>query len=871
MKPPRFATRLLHCFCPPHRVEEMEGDLDELFQQRIVEVGLGQARSRYVRDVLSLLRPSLLKRQPNRYPKPFLFRPAMLRNYFTIAFRSLWKNKASTFINLFGLTVGLSSCLLIALYIQHELSFDTFQPKGDRIARVIMEYNFDGSPEPKRGNFTSTKVAPVFARTFPEVESAVRMTDRDVIIRHRNGLVTEPNFMFADSTFFQIFSSKLLQGNPHRALDGPHKVVLTESAARKYFGDKDPMGKVLITGTDTTLYEVTGVMADYPTNSQLKFDFLASFSSLGVNQEETYFEANYTTYLLLKDARAFEPLQAKITPFMQKEMAGSGASVNFLLEPFDKIHLYSEYAGFVPNTSITYIYILAGVAGLILIIVCFTYINLSTARSIERAREVGVRKVVGAARPQLFWQFIGESGLLYWIAILLSLGIAVLALPGFNTLTEKQLSIRDLFSPSFLLLALLITVVVTLLAGSYPALVLTGFQPTKVLKGAFRNTDAGKWIQQGLIVFQFAIAMLLIVSTFIVQQQLHFIQHKKLGYNRDHVLVLPMNQKMLANLDVIKQELKVNPAVVNVSGCVSTPVSIVGGYNMRTATMAEKQQIGVTASPVDEDYLKTTGLQLIAGQDLTKQDIKDVASDKPEERTYHFILNESAARQLGWTPEQAINKKMFMGSRVGFVRGVINDFHFESMRTAIKPVVLFPEIRYRQLLVNVSGYDVPGTIAFIEGKWKSLVPYIPFEYRFLDDDYEKLYRTELQLGKVMNLFTSLSIILACLGLFGLTSYIVQQRIKEIGIRKVLGASLLNIVGLLSGNFTKLVLIAVVVAMPIAYVLMDKWLQGFVYRIDMEWWMFVLAGLLAIGIALLTVSFQTIKAALMNPVKSLRSE
>ena len=511
------------------------------------------------------------------------------------------------------------------------------------------------------------------------------------------------------------------------------------------------------------------------------------------------------------------------TRCMKKEMAGSGMYINFLPELFLAVHLHSDYDGFVPNTSITYLYILLAVALLILVIVCFTYINLNTAQSMQRAREVGVRKVAGARRPQLFWQFMSESGLLCVTALLLSFIIAVVSLPFFNNLTDKQLPVQALFSPAFICPAVLTTLVVSLLAGSYPALVLSGFQPVKVLKGVFKNTGSGRRLQQSLTVFQFVISIALIAATVIIQKQLYFIQHKKLGYDRDHILVLPMSQKMNDNLSVIKQELKANPDIISVSRCVSTPVSIGGGYNMRSATMSDKEQIAVTANPwIDEDYIKTTGLQLVAGQSLTEQDITDVDASKQREPVYHFVLNESAARQLGWTSEQAIGKKMFLdASRPGFVKGVIRDFHFESLQTAIKPLVLFPELRGRQLLVKVSGQKLPETISFVEAKWKQLVPYTPFEYRFLDDDYTKLYRSEHQLGNVMNLFAAIAILLACFGLFGLSSYAVQQRTKEIGVRKVLGASVLNLWKLLSEDFVFLVLIAFFIATPIAYYFLNK--------------------------------------------------
>ena len=794
----------------------------------------------------------------------------MIRNNLKVTIRSLWKNKVASSINIFGLTVGLSSCLLISLYIQHEASFDSFQKNGKRIARIIMEYAFDGSPETKRGNFTSTKVAPEFSRVFPEVEYGIRMDNEDMIVNHRDNLVTEPYFLFADSTFFKIFSADLIQGNPLEALNGPFKVVLTESTARKYFENENPVGKILLTGTDEIPYEVTGVIRDYPSNSQIRFDFLASFSSKGENQEVTYWDANFTTYLLLKDDHAFAPLQEKVTNFMKKEMKDSGASINFLLEPFDKIHLHSEYTGFVPNTSITYLYILSGVALLILVIVSFTYINLSTARSVERAREVGIRKSIGAAKMQLFWQFMSESVIICLIAVTISFFFIFLILPYFNRLVEKELPFTALFSFSFIALSFLVTIVVSFLAGSYPAIILSGFQPVKVLKGITR-TDAGKWIQPSLIVFQFAISIFLVVATLIIQSQLHFIQHKSLGYDRDHVVVLPMEKKILDNLSVIKQELKTNPAIISVSRCVSTPVKIPGGYNMRSDQMPENEQHSVTATPIDEDYIKTTGLEIIAGSDLTEQDSKDVAHEDRKDNIYHFILNESAAEDLGWSPEEAVGKKMFMGDREGFVRGVVRDFHFESMHKSIKPLVLFTEIRGRNLLVKINGKNLPETISFLENKWKELVPFVPFEYHFLDDDYDALYKSELQLGTVMNLFSGIAIVLACLGLFGLSTFVVQQRIKEIGIRKILGASLTNIVGLLSGKFTLLVMVAIAIASPLAYLLMTQWLQGFAYRVEITVWTFAIAALSALAIAFLTVSVQSIKAALTNPAQTLKSE
>ena len=798
----------------------------------------------------------------------------MFRNFFITAWRNLWKNKTFSAINIFGLTIGLTCCLLIALYIQHELSYDDFEINGNRIARVIMEYNFAGSSAGNKGNYTSVRVASVFKRTFPEVESAVKMKEYERVIRHQDKLINEKNFMYADSTFFDIFSFKLLHGDVHKVLAAPHNVVLTQSAAKKYFGNENPVGKALQVGNDSVLYQITGVVQDCPSNSQIKFDFLASFSSLGLtpDYENTYWDANYTTFLLLKNENSISQLQAKLPAFMKKEMEGQAATINFYLEPFNKIHLYSPYDGFEPNNSITYIYILAAVALLILVIACFTYINLSTARSLERAKEVGVRKVIGAGRKQLFWQFIGESLLLCGIAVIISLIAAAILLPSFNELTGKQLQLASLFSLPFISFSFSIAICVSLIAGSYPALILTRFQPVKVLKGSFKNTGSGQLLRRALIVFQFIISVFLIVSTFIIQKQLYFIEHKKLGYDREHVLVLTMDDKMLANLDLIKNEFKSNPDVLSVSRCVRSPVEGGGGYNMRSATMPEDQQIAVTANPVDEDFVKTVGLEIIAGSSFTQQDIKDVSNDDRTKNLYHFILNESAAKQLGWTPQQAVGKKMFLdNSRPGYVAGVVKDFNFESLHNPIKPFVLFPEIRGRELLIKLSGQHLQQTISFIESKWKKLVPHRPFEFRFMDDDYNKLYNAEIRLGTVMDLFAGIAILLACLGLFGLSSYAAQQKTKEIGIRKVLGASVSNIVIALSKDFIQLTLVAIVIAFPAAWWATTKWLQDFSYRTNIKWSTYVITALITILLTILTVSFKAIKAAITNPVKSLRTE
>lgn len=803
----------------------------------------------------------------------------MLRNWFITALRGFRKNKMAAVINILGLTVGLSSCLLIALFIRHELSYDDFEVNGPRIVRVIMEYRFNGGGEVERGNFTSTKVATTFQRVFPEIEAAVRMRDPDEIVRYGEKLFNERRFMYADSSFFTIFSMPLLRGDVRSALSGPGKVVLTQSTARRYFGDIDPIGKVLRVGADSSNYEVTGVMADPPSNSQIKFDLLASFSSLYENQDDTYWDANYTTYLLLRDPSDLKPLQAKVTAFMQKEMKSYGAFINFQLEPFMRVHLYSEYSGFEPGTSIVYIYILAGVVLLILLIAGSTYINLSTARSVDRAREVGIRKVVGAGKGQLFWQFIGESLVLCLVAVGLSLVVVVAVLPAFDRLAERELSWRLVLSPMFLGLAIGVAVVVGLLAGSYPALVLSRFHPVKVLKGAFRSTSSGRGLRQSLIVFQFIISVFLIVATIMMRQQLSYIRDRDLGYDRTHVVQISMDASLMDKVAYIKTELKRSPDVLDVSVSRSSPVNIFGGYNMRNTLMPPDRQLAVYGNPVDEDYIATTGLKLVAGQGISHQDMLNAdpisasgGKDTVTQRNYAFVLNETAARELGWSPQEAVGKRMFMdGSRPGFVRGVVKDFNFQSLHVPIKGLILFPALRGGGVLVRITGEHLPQTLDFLRTTWKRVAPAVPFECHFLDEDYNKLYASEQRLGTVMDLFSGIAIVLACLGLFGLSSYSAKQRVREIGIRKVLGAPVAGLVVLLAGGFVRLALIAMLIAMPLAAWVMHGWLQDFVYRTTMAWWIFMIAGVVVITLTLATVSIQAVRTAMLNPVRNLKEE
>ena len=798
----------------------------------------------------------------------------MLINYIRLAWRNLAKHRFFSLINAVGLTVSLASCLLMALFIRHELSFDRFQANGDRIVRMIMGYRM-GEGGMQEGDFTSAKVLPRFKEVFPEVESGTRIAKASPVIKLGDKLFEESRFLYVDSSFFTVFPSFDLQrGDPAQVLNGPKKMVITETTARRYFGQEDPVGKQLVVGSLLLPFEVTGVVADCPQNSQIQFDFLASFASLAPYMDRTYWNANYTTYLLLRKPSDIAGLQQKIPAFMDRETADYGeTTIRFTLEPYLKIHLYSAFDAIVPNSNIRYVYIVSAIALLLLLIACFTYINLSTAKAMDRAREVGIRKVSGARRPQLFWQFIGESGVLVMLSMFAAVILARLSLPYFNQLSGRHIAPGTLADPVFLAVLFLAVLIIAFLAGSYPAMILSGYQPVRVLKGRFSQGGEGQWLRKSLLVFQFAIAIFLVIATLVINQQMRFIRSKELGFNRDHVVVVKADRIINEKAEAVKSSLKQVTGVEAVSMAYETPVQIRGGYSMRRADMPAGKDMNVMANPVDENYLAVHGLRVLAGTPLTKQDVEDVRRvDGKEDYSYQFILNESAARDLGWTPQQAIGQKMFLGDdRPGEVKAVIQDFHFESLREPVSGLVLFPDTWANTVMVKVDGRSLSTTLAGMKSVWQTLAPHRPFDPHFLDEQFESLYQSEARMSKVLTSFSLIAILLSCLGLIGLSTYAVQQRIREIGIRKVMGASLRGLIGLLSTSFLKLIALAFLVSAPLGAWIMHLWLQDFSYRIDLQWWMFAIAALIVLAAALGSIGWQVIRAARVNPVKSLRSE
>ena len=799
----------------------------------------------------------------------------MFKNYFKIAFRNLLKNKLFSTIKLTGLTVGLTACLLICLYIQHELSFDSFHENGDRIVRVTMEYGEGGEVE-KNINVTGNKVAPSFREDFPEVESAVRVISYETVVRYNHLLFEEKNFYYADSTFFDVFTFPLLEGNPKTALNAPHKVVITTKMAEKYFGKTSPLGKELNIGKETK-YVVSGVMNPAPATSQLQPDFIGSFVSLRDARPEraTWWSANYASFLLLHPHVNLPALNGKILPYMTSHAEETGMSgdeyLTFHLEPFRDVHLKSETPGnFVPNGDSRYIYLLGFVAILILLIGSTTYINLTTAQSTTRAKEIGIQKVLGINRTQLFGQHISEAMTFTGIAFIFSIVLAVFLLPLFNRLIGGELSSSPLFHPIALQVMLAFGVLISFLTGAYPALVVSKFKPAKVLKGNFKTSSKGTWLYKSLVVLQFGISVLLIICTVVLQKQLGFIQQKKLGYDKDRVIALPADQEIIKKLDAIKSEFLQNNQVKSLSLAYETPVHIEGGYGISKSAEAENGK-PVSAIPVDEDFIKTLNIQIVAGSDLSRIDVETVRRmERREDSTsaLQILINESQCASFGWSPEEAINQYVNFQQRAQ-IKGVFKDFHFASLHEPIGNLVIFPSTWGRTLLVKLDDHDLASSLSFLEDKWGQLAAHRPFSYHFLDEEFEQMYGSEKQTAQVVTTFSLLAIFLACLGLFGIATYMIMQRTKEIGIRKVLGASIGSVVFLLSKSFLKLVGIGLLLAIPISWYLMTNWLQDFTYRINIEWWMFALPGVLAIGIAFLTLSVQSFRIALANPTESLK--
>ena len=791
----------------------------------------------------------------------------MFKNYILTAYRNSLKNKLYAGINILGLAIGIICCLFIVLYVQHERSYDQFHQKKDRIFKVYRTSDRDGIGEIGP---VSAPYAEALANDFPEeVEAAVRVMPRQGLITYGEKAFTGDNISFVGRDFLKVFTFPLVQGDPATALNEPSSVVLTEEMAKKYFGDQDPIGQTLEYENEYPLV-VTGVLAPIPETSHIKFDFLTSVHRF--EQEEWFsgwWNNNMMTYVLLAEGAEEKAVEAQFPAFMEKYMGDDferlGLRLGLTLKPMTDVYFANdtEFDVWVEHGNQSMIYIFLAIALFILLIACINFMNLATARAARRSAEVGVRKTLGASRSDLIYQFFGESFLTTFVAVLLTIVLISVLLPAFNQFAEVNLTLPT--NVGFPLLLLGVVVGVGLLAGSYPALFLSAFVPVKALKGGLKVGRKGESMRKGLVIFQFVISIVLIIAVMVVNQQMRYVQDQRLGFDKEQVILLEVdNDEIYNQQQSFKDQLRQNTRITNVSVMSGEP----GGFHDMYAFNVESKEEEVVMSTVftDADYVATLGLTMIAGRNFSPQFSTDTLET--------IILNETAVRELEWSPEGALGKEIvnpFSDSIPRRVVGVVKDYHFASLHHEIDPLAIMMGDDSRMIAIKTTAGNMAPVIDLVSDTWSSIVSQHPFSFTFLDESYDQLYRAEQKQGQIFTLFAGIAIFVACLGLFGLVTFVAEQRIKEIGVRKVLGASVLQLVHLLTNDFATLVVIALVIASPIAYYIMQQWLADFAYRETIPWWTFVLAGLVATLIAMLTVSFQSVKAAVRNPVDALRSE
>lgn len=818
----------------------------------------------------------------------------MIKNYFTIALRNLAKHRFYTFINVAGLAIGIAACLVIVLFVISELSFDKHHEKADRIYRVNSEILFGESHYNLA--LVSAPMAETMIQDYPEVESAVRFRSRGSYLVKKNETgenIKEFDVIWADSTFFRIFTVPMLKGNPANALADPNSVCISQKIANKFFPGEDALGQTLIMD-NTYSVKVTGVFADMPESGHFKFDILISMSGLEEAKSSTYLSNNFNTYVLLREGADVHDLEKKFPAFLEKyigpqaaqalggdfsmeKFKAAGNKFEYTLIPITDIHLHSDLTGDLrPNGNISYIYLFSAIALFTLMIACINFMNLSTARSSNRAKEVGVRKVMGSLRSHLVRQFLTESILLSVFSFVLALGLAYMFLPIFNSLSQKDL-VLPWASANFYWILLAASLFVGILAGLYPSFFLSAFKPVNVLKGNVALGMKSGIIRSSLVVFQFVISIFLVIGTITINRQLNFIQTKKIGFEKDQVIIIHDVYALRKNAQAFKEEVLKNSFIQ--SGTLSGFLPVDSWRSDNTywpegGPLTEETMVGLQSWDVDYDYVKTLGMKIKEGRYFSP--------DFPSDSTA-IVINESGAKQFGLLPDPIGKRIVNYGSnnpdgspdknslQTWTVVGVVEDFHFESLKENISALAFFLNKSNGSATFRFEAKNTQDVIQSIEKTWKTLAPGQPFEYSFLDQDFADMYKNEQRLGETFGIFASLAIIIACLGLFALTSFTAEQRTKEIGIRKVLGASVGSIVFLLSREFGKLILIAFVIAAPLSWYAIDWWLKGYMFKVEVGVFVYLGAGLISFLIAWFTMSFQSFRAASSNPVKALRSE
>lgn len=797
----------------------------------------------------------------------------MIRNYFLTTLRNLKKHFSYSLINIFGLGLGISISLLLALWIRHEVSYDSFHTNADHIYRVSMEMSFGG--QSAKYSISPTALLPELEKNFPEVISGVRLYNpasfNPYIVKKDDNLFEEKQFYFADSTFFDVLTYPLLKGNPKTALTKPNSVVLTESMVKKYFGQEDPIGQTLLINGNKE-YTVTGITKDAPGNSYLNFDFIGSFSSLNASKEEQWWSANYQTFALLDKNADLNALEQKTNKLVKEalvnEITSPGDYVRYNWTNIKDIHLRSEAsAEMEPVGNIQYVYLFAAIAFLILLIACINYINLATARATFRAKEVGVRKVVGASKQQLIAQFISESVVITFCALVFAFLLAQLLLPLFNTLTGKHFTYTTLTEPIFLASVIGTSLILALLSGAYPAFAITSFKSVNILKGNFRNSSSGIWLRKGLVVFQFCVTLILIIGTLAIAQQIFYIQHKNLGYDRENTIIIPLDRQTEKVYSSLKSEFIRSGRVAVMGRGTESPVEITGGYSL---SLQESQvpPLSITALSADEDFIPSLGMEIVSGRNFNENDIQNFYKDT----TYAFMVNESALSNLLLNKDEALGKHVSLNGRNGEIVGVVKDFHFTSLHMPIGPLAIFsgPD-EYNFAFVKLNPGSLSETLKELKSISNSVAPHRPFSYEFMDQQFNALYNSDQRMARLFEIFSTLAIVIACLGLLGLVSFSATQKTKEIGIRKVMGASSGNIILLITNEYTRLILLSILIAVPISLYAIKQILSSFAYKTTLSPISIALAVLSCVLIAFFTASYQALKAATINPTKTLRNE
>lgn len=866
--PPKIAGWIIRNTARYEENFAIRGDFDEEFHEIARTKGTFCARLWFWRQCLRSL-PVFIK-------DSIYWRFIMLKNYLKIAFRSLKKHKGYSFINISGLAIGMAVCMLIFMWILNELSFDRFHEKADRICRITMDIEMGTT---LHAPVSLTATGPALVEDFPEVITAARIDrPRRISVKYEDRMYQEADVGFAENAIFEIFTFPFISGDPKTALEAPNTVVITESMAKKYFGDSDPLGKILRFNNETD-FSVTGVVKDVPPNSHFRFNMLRSFQTLiaaGNVRDDMWFDVRFFTYLLLDEHTTHQQLEQKLPGFIDKHIGevlkASGGSAQLFLQPLKKIHLYSDFERDISaNSDITYVYLFSAIAIFVLLIAGINFINLSTARSATRAREVGMRKTLGAIRSRLIGQFLGESMIHSFLAMGLSIVLIKLSLPFFNNVIGSDL-ILNFFQMPWLVAAFLgMAVIVGVFAGSYPALILSSFPPVQVLKGLLKAGGSHSRFRKILVVFQFSISIALIASTIIVYRQIIFMKNKELGFNKEHVVIIPgMSESLRQSYRSVRSEMRNLSGVIDVGGSDLVPSR---GHLISTFLpegFRDDQVLTMDYMDVDAHYIPTMDIEIVAGRNFSE----DFATDPDES----VLINETAAKKIGW--ENPLGKRFVFrpppnsGGETFYVSviGVVKDFHMQSLRERIEPLIIFYD--YDSLVtlsLRIAPDNIPHTMGLIENKWRELDPNRPFHFLFLDESFDSLYRQEDRLKTITFYFSFLAVLIGCLGLFGMASFTAEQRTKEIGIRKVLGASVPGIVRLLAKESVLLVIVANMIALPVAYFAMNRWLQSFAYRMNIHPIIFVLAVVISLSIALITVSFQAIRAALADPVDSLRYE